>query len=65
MQMKQRERWKRTCQCLGRGEINEGEGAEVQFHKNGTRIRRENNVWRVHVAGLKVPGEVTGTTNRG
>lgn len=55
MQMKPRERWKRTCQRLGRGEINEGDRAEVQFCKNGKRIKRGNDVWRAHGAGLKVP----------
>lgn len=39
MQMKQRERWKWTCQRLGRGEINE---AKVQFwKKGGGRIKWE------------------------
>lgn len=40
MQMKQRERWKRTCQRLGRGEINEGDSGGAVL-ENRERIKWE------------------------
>lgn len=63
MQMKQRERWTRTCQRLGRGEINEGDRGGAVFGK-WKENKVGNDVRRAHRAGLKVPREVTGNNER-
>lgn len=45
--MKQRERWKRTCQRPGRGEINGGDSGSALL-ENGKRKKERNHVWREH-----------------
>lgn len=59
--MKQRERWKRTCQRPGRGEINGGDSGSALL-ENGKRKKGEK--WCMEGAqraGLKIPRELTET----